>query len=144
MEIINNEEYISLIYFTAVQYRMASTRFNYDEGRTKRTLDESTFTGRYRLNTPGPGIGLPFFEDAQVRLQKWGANLTTNTVNLESDLLGLSRSLNRDNIQKNIYQDFSAYTEAKTYGSLQPMIEESRASNPVLHVPTSLFLLPPN
>jgi hypothetical protein len=82
------------------------------------------------LDTPGPGIGLPFFEDAQVRLQKWGANLTTNTVNLESDLLGLSRLLNRDNIQKNRYQDYSAYTEAKTYRSLQPMIEESRASNP--------------
>ena len=109
---------------------MASTRFNYDPARTKRSLEESTFSGRYALDTPGPGMGLPFYEDTQIRLQKWGANLTTNTINLESDLMGISRPLNRDNIEQNIYQSRSAYTQSKSYPSAQPMVEESRASNP--------------
>ena len=53
------------------------------------------------LDTPGPGMDLPFVEDPQLRLQKWGANLQTNTLNLESDLLGLSRKNNHDNVNHN-------------------------------------------
>ena len=70
---------------------MAFTRFHDDSARIKKQVEESSFVGRYMLNTPGPGDNLPFFEDPQLRLQKWGANLKTNTVNMESDLLGLTR-----------------------------------------------------
>ena len=39
---------------------------------------------------------MPFFEDPNVRLQQWGANLHNNTVEFESELRGLKRPLNRD------------------------------------------------
>ena len=54
---------------------MAFTRFNYDDCRTKKKLQESTGPGRYSLNMPGNGPTPCFFNDPQIRMQKWGANL---------------------------------------------------------------------
>ena len=81
---------------------MSFTRFHDDPARVKKQLEESTYQGRYFLNKPGAGVDLPFFEDPHLRLQGWGANLHNNTVNLESDLYGLSRTLNRDQINATI------------------------------------------
>ena len=39
---------------------MAFTRFNYDESRTKKLLQECTDPGRYILNVPGPGSSLDY------------------------------------------------------------------------------------
>ena len=64
---------------------MSFTRFHDDPNRIKKQVNESSFAGRYALNTPGQGIDLPFSEDPQMRLQRWGANLRDNTVALESD-----------------------------------------------------------
>ena len=60
---------------------MAFTRYNYDDCRTKKKLQESTGPGRYRLNVPGNGSKPCFFNDPQIRLQKWGANLE-NVINI--------------------------------------------------------------
>jgi len=64
---------------------MSFTRFHDDPARIQKQLAESTFSGRYMLNTPGPGVDLPYMEESQMRLQKWGANITTDIINLESD-----------------------------------------------------------
>lgn len=109
---------------------MSFTRFHDDPHRIKKQLEETSFTGRYMLNTPGPGMDLPFMEDPHLRLQKWGANLQTNTVNLESDLIGLTRRNNRDNIDLNQYTQSKASSSQQTYRAQQPMVEESRASHP--------------
>ena len=66
---------------------MAFTRFNYDECRTKKQLQQSTDPGRWILDVPGNGDAPCYIEDPQIIIQKWGANLRTNTINLESDLL---------------------------------------------------------
>ena len=78
---------------------MAFTRFHDDPCRIKKDLQELTGLGRYMLNVPGNGVNMPFMEDPYIRMQKWGSNLMTNTVNLESDLMGLTRSSNRDCIK---------------------------------------------
>jgi hypothetical protein len=106
------------------------TRFHDDTARIKKQLEESTFTGRYMLNTPGPGDKLPFFEEPQLRLQKWGANLKTNTVNMESDLFGLTRPLNRDLVDENDYKQYAVRTGDVTYSNQSPFVEESRTSHP--------------
>ena len=49
-------------------------------------MNQSTGTGRYMLNVPGNGSKPCFMEDPFCRLQKWGANLQTNSINLESDV----------------------------------------------------------
>jgi hypothetical protein len=109
---------------------MSFTRFHDDPHRIKKQVDESSFAGRYMLNTPGQGMDLPFMEDPQIRLQKWGANLQTNTVNLESDLLGLSRVYNRDLPIKNQHTTNTAVSQKISYTTAQPFIDESRASHP--------------
>ena len=75
---------------------MASTRFYYDSCRTIKSLQQSTDPGRYMLNVPGNGDKPAYMEDPHIRIQKWGGNLRTNTINLESDLKGITRPLNRD------------------------------------------------
>jgi len=109
---------------------MSFTRFYDDPNRIEAKLKEMTFAGRYQLDVPGPGTNLPFQEDAQVRLQKWGANLHTNTVNIESDLIGLSRRLERDPQEENDYKQHMARSTMPNYPLSQPFVDETRASHP--------------
>ena len=71
---------------TNVYIIMSFTRFKDDPCRIKKELQELTGLGRYMLNVPGNGDKPGFMEDPHIRMQKWGSNLMTNTVNLESDL----------------------------------------------------------
>jgi len=110
---------------------MSFTRFYDDSARIKLQTDMSTFSGRYALDTPGQGTNLPFYEDPQMRLQYWGANLMTNTVNIESELRGITRVLTRrDNEEQNNYKTSATQTSQLSFPTLQPYVEESRASHP--------------
>jgi len=109
---------------------MSFTRFHDDPARIKKQLQISSYQERYFLDTPGQGMDLPFMEDPQIRLQGWGANLSTNTVNLESDLLGLTRKSNRDYVGVNDHNQHAVYTNKINYRNEQPFIEESRVSHP--------------
>jgi hypothetical protein len=109
-----------------------NTRFNYDYARTQKALEQSTFEGRYMLNTPGQGVQLPFQEDAQIRMQTWGANMMQDAINVESDLRGLTRRLNRDNVEVNQYNGVAAAPAAPlmSFPTADPFVNESRATHP--------------
>ncbi len=111
---------------------MSFTRFHDDPVRIQKNLDMYTHEGRYQLNRPGPGLDMPFSEDPNQRLQMWGANLQSNTINLESDLKGLTRPLIRnDNPEKNDYKTHAVHSSiTRTYPIAAPFVEESRASHP--------------
>jgi len=102
------------------------TRFHDDEARICQQLRSQTYAGRYAIDMPGPGINLPFQEDVQFRLQKWGANLRTETVNVESDLIGLTHTLGRDAPINSV----AVYSTLPTYTLASPVVEDSRASVP--------------
>lgn len=71
---------------------MSFTRFKYDNARTHKYLQQSTDPSRYILNVPGNNGDKPLFlEDPHIRLQKWGANVYTNPIDVSSDLDGRSR-----------------------------------------------------
>jgi hypothetical protein len=106
---------------------MAFTRFSNDRDVIQKRLCESTFTGIYALNTPGNGLDMPYMNDTNIRLQKWGANMHTNTLNIENDLRGTTRKLASDHQQ---YNDFSPNTQQKQYSSSSFLIDETRASCP--------------
>jgi hypothetical protein len=108
---------------------MSFTRFHDDPCRIQKHLQESTDPGRYMINVPGNGSRPCFMEDPFCRLQKWGANLQTNPINLESDLLGLSRPLNRD-CEKNNYKTHSVNSFKVLYPTCNPTTEQPRATNP--------------
>lgn len=75
---------------------MASTRFSNDVGRQAYKMHVITGIGRYALDVPGPGADLGYVDDPHIRLQKWGANLWTDSSSLQSELSGRNRPLNRD------------------------------------------------
>jgi hypothetical protein len=110
---------------------MAFTRFKYDDCRTKKSLQQSTDPGRWILNVPGNGDSPLYMEDPYIIPQKWGANLRTNTINLESDLRGVNRDLSRDCLGKNEYQIYNVPNESIQYQSCNQLTtEQSRATNP--------------
>ena len=109
---------------------MSFTRFHDDPCRVHKELQESTDPGRYMLNVPGNGSKPCFMEDPFCRLQKWGANLMTNSINLESDLMGLSRSMNRDCIGTDDYKTHAVESKKVHYPSCLPTTEQPRATNP--------------
>jgi hypothetical protein len=109
---------------------MSFTRFHDDPARIKYGLEISTYSGRYALDTPGPGVNLPYLEDTQIRMQKWGANLMTNPIHIESDLRGLTRQLNRDHQDLNNYKNTQVQTSKNSYEKVDPFVDESRASHP--------------
>jgi hypothetical protein len=110
---------------------MAFTRFKYDECRTKKQLQQSTDPGRWILNVPGNGSTPCYVEDPQIIIQKWGANLRTNTINLESELLGINRPISRDCLGKDNYINFKVDSKEVNYPSCNNLYtEQSRAITP--------------
>ena len=110
---------------------MAFTRFKYDDCRTKKSLQQQTDPGRWILDVPGNGSRPCYIEDPQIIIQKWGANLRTNTINLESDLLGVNRNLSRDCLGKDNYLNYNVPNEAISYPLCnQGFTDQSRATHP--------------
>ena len=110
---------------------MANTRFYYDPCRTKKSLQQSTDPGRYILNVPGNGADPCYIEDPQIIIQKWGANLRTNTINLESDLMGINRKTSRDCLGKDLYTNYNVPNSAIQYPTCSNLYtEQSRAIMP--------------
>lgn len=107
------------------------TSFRNDPARIQKEMQISSFPGRYALDAPGPGIDMPMMDDAQVRMQTWGANRHNNFVNLESDLLGMTRKLSRDEPAANDYTKHAVASQRVANFRVQdPFVLESRASHP--------------
>lgn len=107
------------------------TSFRSDPARIKKEMEISSYSGKYALDTPGPGLDMPMIEDTQIRMQFWGANRHTNMVNLESDLKGMTRRLNRDMMDENDYRKHRvASAPIQSFRTEDPYVLESRASHP--------------
>tara|TARA_B100000424_G_C22910800_1_gene484543 strand:+ start:111 stop:605 length:495 start_codon:yes stop_codon:yes gene_type:complete len=113
---------------------MAFTRFHDDPCRIQKYLEESSNVGKYILNVPGNGSSPDYFNDPYVKIQKWGANLSNNKTQIENDLLGLTRPLNRDSIKQNNHINYlnnnSLYNK-KNYPVIDEEItHQSRVTHP--------------
>ena len=53
------------------------------------------------VNEPGNGKQPFYIEDPQIRLQKFGGNISENMVDINSALLGLNKTLCRDSVMPN-------------------------------------------
>lgn len=116
---------------------MSFTRFFDDENRIAKQLQQSTDPGRYILSVPGNHGDKPmFYNDPQIRMQKWGANLMTNTINLESDLKGLTRNMNRDCTKTNDFMKTSVSSRSVSYPEYDEHIEQSRTIAPAWEIRT--------
>lgn len=123
--------------YICILYAMAQTRFFDDPARIAAALELQTQLGRYVLNTPGWGEDLPYLEDVQMRLQRWGANLDQNSLQIEDDLRGMNRPLVSKDAFVHVYEpmdksmaDAAGATFAARYRTENPTIDETRATHP--------------
>jgi hypothetical protein len=75
------------------------TRFYDDPCRIEKYNQIATGTGRYMLDVPGNGAKPFYMEDPQIIPQKWAGNLWTHSTDIQSSLMGLDRTVNRDCLQ---------------------------------------------
>lgn len=110
------------------------TRFHDDDARITKRLQQSTDVGRYMLNVPGMEE-LPYVNDPQWRMTHWGANLRSgghpesHPIDIDSDLMGLTRNSNKDCIS-NEYKRNQVHTKENTYKTVGGLTDESRATHP--------------
>ena len=111
---------------------MAFTRIKDDEVRVKKYIQETTDQGLYGLNTPGQGVSLSYMSGPQTRLTHWADNMADNAIDVENDLRGLSRFLNRDIVQQNDFKHNAVDFKHRSYSSSTEteVTDESRATNP--------------
>ena len=113
---------------------MAFTRFYDDDCRIQKYLEETTNIGNYNINVPGNGLELDFYNDPHIRMQKWGANLSKNKTDLESDLFCMSRKLNNDEIKNNDYKaninNNNLYNQNFYNNNNTTITDETRVSHP--------------
>jgi hypothetical protein len=114
---------------------MAFTRFHDDSARIIKALDISTYSGRYALNVPGNGTNPAYMQDPHMRLQKWGGNAMTHATEIENNLFGLTRNLNRDTFD-NLYRGGkhtsmpSGSHVLQSGATVNSYTDQSRATNP--------------
>ena len=113
---------------------MAFTRWNYGPCRTKKLLQQATGPGRYVFETPGNGCAPCYMEDPEVRLQKWGANLRKvpngHPIDINSDLLGITRLLTKDCINKEFPNKGVIRSYKRNYSTCKPYTQQSRVTHP--------------
>ena len=114
---------------------MAFTRYNYDDLRTKKILQESTGLCRYMLNVPGPHKTTCYMEDPQVRLQGFAGNnrLVTggHPIDIDSDLKGYTRQLKKFSSKSEFPNKGVAKSTAMKFDSCNaPITDQSRATHP--------------
>lgn len=114
---------------------MSFTRFNYDEARTIQRLKQSTGSGRYHLNVPGPGNNSCYMEDPQIRIGGFAANnmnvVGGHPIDIDSDLSGRGRiykkhcSENKYPLKKNITTTKISFNNCKSLGT-----DQTRTTHP--------------
>lgn len=102
--------------------------FNNEPVRQQKRLQESVSAAEYYTNVPGPGNDLPFMQDPHIRLQGWSANLMMDTVNLESDLLGLTKMAPNGDVEE--YSKHRVPPQRVHYPVKKPFVEQTRATAP--------------
>jgi len=110
---------------------MAFTRFKYDDCRTVKSLQQATDPGKWILDVPGNGPNPCYIEDPHIRIQKWGANLRTNTVNLESELMGVNRKVNKNDCLTDTFEKYNVPNNKLEFPQCnQEFTQESRTIAP--------------
>ena len=112
---------------------MSFTRFNYDDARTIKKLEQSTGPGKYHLNVPGQGNNPMFISDPHIRMQKWGANnrfvFGGSLIDIDNDLRNQGNFLTKYHncrTKNNITTSKISYPDKKT-----TVTEQSRVTHPV-------------
>ena len=71
-------------------------------------------------------------EDPHIRLSHWGGNLAQNPLAIEDDLRGMTRNLNRDNVDKDYQTHATPYrSNVSAYPANETLtVDQSRVTHP--------------
>ena len=105
---------------------MSFTRFHYDDNRNLKQLQELTDQGKWILNTPGFGSIPYYYKDPHIRLEKWGGNLSTDVVDISSQMQGRNTKQSK---YGNVIDKCSNYKTIKTK-DVDPFTNETRYTHP--------------
>jgi hypothetical protein len=94
---------------------MAFTRFHDDDARIIKQLQQQTDQERWYLDVPGNGDKPCFILDPQIIPQKWGGNLWTHCIDIQSSLLGIDKQLSRDCVDQSKYKRQTVYASPIDY-----------------------------
>ena len=113
---------------------MAFTRDNIEKMKVNVNKYENGLS--YMLNVPGTGDRPDYIADPQIRLQGFGANLSTNVVDINSNLLGVNKQLNRDHYVPNTRDTWFDDTYKRfTYPVISSAVtDQPRAMNPAWQI----------
>lgn len=78
-------------------------------------LEVMSHRNNYTFGKPGNGTTLAYMKNPNIRLQQWGANIRTNMTDIETDLRGQTRKLNRDSLDENNYIDHTVKSTPLKY-----------------------------
>tara|TARA_B100001063_G_C16753360_1_gene551635 strand:+ start:235 stop:687 length:453 start_codon:yes stop_codon:yes gene_type:complete len=106
---------------------MALTNIRNEPSRLELEVKQSTHTGRYMLNVPGPGEDMPMQDCPFIRLQKWGANYSPNLIHLENELRGQYNPMNRGELK---YTYNRVAIKKPNFRNVNAKTEQSRAILP--------------
>ena len=106
------------------------TRFHDDPAKINIQNQQSTDQSRWILNTPGNGDRPEYMMDAYVIPQKWGGNLWSNAIDVQSLLLGLDQPLGKDCLGKPTRDQNLTASPNKYADSNKLMTDQSRAIMP--------------
>ena len=111
---------------------MAFTRFHDDEARIIKQLQQQTDQERWYLDVPGSGPKPCFMLDPQIIPQKWGGNLWTHSIDIQSSLLGIDKQLTRDCVNQEKFKRQTVYASPIDYPICDTFLttEQSRAIMP--------------
>lgn len=111
---------------------MAFTRFHDDPARIQKQLQQQTDQERWYLDVPCTGDKPCFMLDPQIIPQKWGGNLWTHSIDIQSSLLGIDKQLNRDCLEQDKYKKQTVYASPIDYPVCNTFLttEQSRAIMP--------------
>ena len=76
---------------------MAFSNIFYDKFKVQKKLEQYENNLKYMVQVPGNGTRPYFINDPQIRLQKFGGNISYNITDLNSNLIGLGSILSNCN-----------------------------------------------
>ena len=110
---------------------MAFTRFHDDPCRIMKKNQQTVDQARWILDVPGNGDKPYYMNDPQIISQKWGGNLWTNSVDVQSSLLGIDRKPMRDCLGESTNPLAKVNSHPIQYPVTNELTtEQSRATNP--------------
>ena len=107
------------------------TRTKDTRNKIQHDLNAAAYANNYVFTTPGNGAAPKYIENVEIRLQKWGGNLRTHPIDIDSNLRGIGHHLGRDDVASDDYTKHAVRSSQKTYSTGKIAALATKLENPL-------------